>query len=71
MQEGSNKHAGITCNREVTNMHCERRKTYCRRKKIFRGHVQVTSWMMKNSFCQDINMQKMSGFLDENILQEI
>jgi hypothetical protein len=58
MQERSNKHAGITCNREVTNMHRERRKTYCRRKKTYLG-------MMKNNFCQDINIQKMSGFLDE------
>jgi hypothetical protein len=38
-------------------MHCERRKTYCRRKKYL--------GMMKNIFCQDINMQKMTGFLDE------
>jgi hypothetical protein len=43
MQESSNKCAGKTCKREVKNMHCERRKTYCRSKKkhIFRGHVQL------------------------------
>jgi hypothetical protein len=29
MQERSYKCAGITCNREVTNMHHKRRKTYC------------------------------------------
>jgi hypothetical protein len=39
MQERSNKHAGITCNREETNMNRKGRKTYCRRKIIFRGHV--------------------------------
>jgi hypothetical protein len=59
MQERSNKCAILTCNREVKNMHCKRRKTYCRSiKNIYLG-------MVKNSFCQDINIQKMSAFLDE------
>jgi hypothetical protein len=50
MQERSKKHAEITCNREVTDMHGERRKTYCRSKKnIFTGE-------MKNKICQDINI---------------
>jgi hypothetical protein len=34
LQERSNKCAGIACNREEKSMHCERRKTYCRRKNI-------------------------------------
>jgi hypothetical protein len=37
MQERSNKCAGITCNREVKNMHGKGRKTYCRSKKIYLG----------------------------------
>jgi hypothetical protein len=39
-------------------VHHERRKIYCRSIKKYLG-------MMKNMFCQDINMQKMTGFLDE------
>jgi hypothetical protein len=39
-------------------MHRKRRRTYCTSKKTYLG-------MMKNMFCQDINMQKMFGFLDE------
>jgi hypothetical protein len=37
MQESSYKHAGIKCNREVTSMHQERRKTHCRSKKTYLG----------------------------------
>jgi hypothetical protein len=47
------------------NMHCERRKTYCR------NHKKTYLGMMKNMLCQDINMQKMTGFLDEKYTQEI
>jgi hypothetical protein len=49
MQERSNKCAGISCNRAVTNLHHQRRKTYCRRKKYL--------GMMKYFFVK-IYMQK-------------
>jgi hypothetical protein len=54
VQERIKKHAGITCNREVTNMHHERRKAYCRSKKTYLG-------MIKNIFCQDIKYAKNVG----------
>jgi hypothetical protein len=49
MQQRSNKHAP----QEKKNIHCRSKKTY------------LQLGMMKNKFCQDINMQKMTGFLDE------
>jgi hypothetical protein len=48
MQERSNKCAGITCKREVTNMHHERRKTYCRSKKTCLGGM--FSYFMDDEF---------------------
>jgi hypothetical protein len=39
MLERSNKHAGITCNKEVTNMQRERRRTYCTSKKTYLGGI--------------------------------
>jgi hypothetical protein len=39
MQEGSNKCAGITCNREVTNMHHKKRKNTVGAKKKYLGGI--------------------------------
>jgi hypothetical protein len=44
--------------REKKNIHC-------------RKHKKTYLGMMKNMFCQDINMQKMTGFLDEKYTREI
>ena len=59
MQHRSKKHAETACNREVTNMHCEKRKTYC-------GSIKyILRRRMKNIFCQDKNIYKMLNFLDK------